>query len=81
MLRFIDAGESHGKCLLGIVEGFPEGMPLNLKLINDDLKRRQGGYGRGLRMNIEQDNIEILSGVIIPEISPRATNPRNITQS
>ncbi len=64
MLRFIDAGESHGKCLLGIVEGFPEGMPLNLKLINDDLKRRQGGYGRGLRMNIEQDNIEILSGVI-----------------
>ncbi len=64
MLRFIDAGESHGKVLMGIIEGFPAGLSLNVKLINSDLKRRQGGYGRGLRMNIEQDKVEILSGII-----------------
>lgn len=64
MLRFIDAGESHGKCLLGIIEGFPANVPLNLEQINNDLRYRQGGYGRGLRMNIEQDKVEILSGII-----------------
>ena len=64
MLRFLDAGESHGKCLLGIIEGFPAGLSLNEKNINLDLKRRQGGYGRGERMKIEQDRVEILSGLV-----------------
>jgi len=64
MLRFLDAGESHGKCLLGIIEGFPAGLSLNEKNINLDLKRRQGGYGRGERMKIEQDRVEMLSGLV-----------------
>ena len=64
MLRFLDSGESHGKCLLGIIEGFPEGFVLKEEKINQELRRRQGGYGRGDRMNIEQDRIEILSGII-----------------
>ena len=64
MLRFLDAGESHGKCLLGIIEGFPQGFPLSEEKINLELKRRQGGYGRGGRMKIEQDHIDILSGII-----------------
>jgi len=64
MLRFLDAGESHGKCLMGIVEGFPAGLSLNEENINLNLKRRQGGYGRGNRMKIEQDQVEILSGLV-----------------
>jgi len=64
MLRFLDAGESHGKCLIGIIEGFPAGLSLEEKKINLDLKRRQGGYGRGERMKIEQDRVEILSGLV-----------------
>ncbi|GAJ19755.1 unnamed protein product [marine sediment metagenome] len=64
MLRFLDAGESHGKCLIGIVEGLPVGLSLNEEKINLDLKRRQGGYGRGERMKIEQDQVEILSGLV-----------------
>jgi len=64
MLRFLDAGESHGKCLLGIIEGFPAGLSLNEENINRNLKRRQGGYGRGERMQIEQDRVEILSGLV-----------------
>lgn len=63
-LRFLDAGESHGKCLLGIIEGFPQGFPFNEEKIDMELKRRQGGYGRGDRMKIEQDRINILSGII-----------------
>lgn len=64
MLRFLDAGESHGKCLLGIIEGFPAGLSINEENINLNLKRRQGGYGRGERMKIEQDRVEILSGLV-----------------
>lgn len=64
MLRFLDAGESHGKCLIGIIEGFPAGLSLNEEKINLNLKRRQGGYGRGERMKIEQDQVEILSGLV-----------------
>jgi len=64
VLRFLDAGESHGKCLLGIIEGFPQGFALSEEKINLELKRRQGGYGRGGRMKIEQDRIDILSGII-----------------
>jgi len=64
MLRFLDAGESHGKCLLGIIEGFPAGFSLNEEKINFNLIRRQGGYGRGKRMKIEQDRAEVLSGLV-----------------
>ncbi len=64
MLRFLTAGESHGPCLIVIVEGLPAGLQVNLEAINRDLARRQGGYGRGERARIEQDQAEILSGVI-----------------
>ncbi len=64
MLRFLTAGESHGPCLLAIVEGLPAGLEIDVEAINRDLARRQGGYGRGGRMQIEQDRVEILGGVI-----------------
>lgn len=63
MLRFTTAGESHGRALVAIVEGLPAGMPVDLGHIDNELKRRQWGYGRGGRMKIEQDHVEILSGV------------------
>src|SRR5512135_3055582 len=63
MLRFLTAGESHGEALLAILEGIPAGMPLDRDAIDRDLRRRQGGYGRGRRMGIESDHAEILSGV------------------
>ncbi len=62
-LRFLTAGESHGKALTVILEGMVAGLPLSEDYIYRDLKRRQGGYGRGERMKIEQDKAEILSGV------------------
>src|SRR5688572_7799888 len=61
--RFTTAGESHGKALAAIVEGLPAGMPVDVAAINHDLWRRQQGYGRGGRMKIEKDEVEILSGV------------------
>lgn len=61
--RFLTAGESHGKCLTGIIDGIPAGFEIDLDLINNDLKRRQGGYGRGGRMQIESDEVEITSGI------------------
>ena len=61
--RFLTAGESHGKCLTAIIEGIPAGFEIDPDFINAELKRRQGGYGRGARMNIESDTIEITSGV------------------
>src|SRR5437867_7766018 len=63
MLRFTTAGESHGRALVAIVEGLPAGMPVNVERIDHELKRRQWGYGRGGRMKIEQDQVEILSGM------------------
>jgi chorismate synthase len=63
MLRFLTAGESHGRSLLVIVEGLPAGLPLAASDIAPDLQRRQAGYGRGRRMAIEQDAADILSGV------------------
>lgn len=63
MFRFLTAGESHGKGLVAIIEGVPAGLPLDEEYIARDLKRRQTGYGRSLRMEIEQDRAEILSGV------------------
>jgi chorismate synthase len=61
--RFITAGESHGKGLVAIVEGMVAGLSLEAEYINKELKRRQQGYGRGPRMEIEQDKVEIISGV------------------
>src|SRR5215472_14281628 len=63
MLRFITAGESHGRALVAIVEGLPAGLPVDVTPINHDLKRRQWGYGRGGRMKIERDHVQVLSGV------------------
>ncbi len=63
MLRFFTAGESHGPALTAIVEGMPANVPLLAKDIDVDLKRRQGGYGRGGRMQIESDTVKIKSGV------------------
>lgn len=63
MLRFLTAGESHGKALSVILEGLPAGLPLSEEYIARDLARRQGGYGRGRRQRIEQDRAEILAGV------------------
>src|SRR4030042_5930271 len=62
-LRYITSGESHGKALTGIIEGIPSGLSISAGDIDRDLKRRQGGYGRGGRMKIESDHAEILSGV------------------
>lgn len=62
-LRFLTSGESHGKALTGIIDGIPSGFPLSSDDIDQDLKRRQGGYGRGGRMKIETDHGEIVSGV------------------
>jgi len=63
MLRYLTAGESHGPQLTAIIEGVPAGFPLDAETINIDLVRRQCGYGRGGRMLIEKDQVEILSGV------------------
>jgi len=63
MLRFYTAGESHGKGLIGFLEGLPAGLEIDRKLIDRQLYRRQLGYGRGGRMAIESDHVEILSGV------------------
>ena len=63
MVRFLTAGESHGRALVVILEGIPAGLPLNLDAVTRDLRRRQGGYGRGRRMAIESDRAEVLSGV------------------
>ena len=62
-LRFVTAGESHGKALVVIVEGVPAGLAVDAAFVDTDLGRRMQGYGRGARMKIEQDRIEWLSGV------------------
>lgn len=62
-MRFLDAGESHGKALVAIIEGLPSGLEIDFELINSELARRQKGYGRGERMKIESDRAQILSGV------------------
>lgn len=63
MLRYLTAGESHGPSLTAIIDGIPSGLGVSEKPINRDLKRRQTGYGRGGRMKIESDAVEITSGV------------------
>ncbi|MCD6376285.1 MAG: chorismate synthase, partial [Caldisericaceae bacterium] len=62
-IRYLTAGESHGPGLAGIVEGLPANLPVDLQRINHELYRRQQGYGRGGRMKMEKDKIEVLSGV------------------
>jgi len=62
-MRYLTAGESHGPRLTAIIEGIPAGLPLTAEDINEDLKRRQGGYGRGGRMKIESDQVIFTSGV------------------
>jgi chorismate synthase len=63
MLRFLTAGESHGRGLVTILEGVPSGLLIDFDRISQDLRRRQGGYGRGRRMAIESDRAEFISGV------------------
>jgi len=62
-LSYVTAGESHGKAVLAIVSGIPAGLELDVELINSQLQRRQGGYGRGGRMKIEKDAVDVLSGL------------------
>jgi chorismate synthase len=63
MLRYWTAGESHGKALLALVDGFPAGVEIETDSIDLELRRRQGGYGRGGRQRIETDQVEVLSGI------------------
>ncbi|MBU6413766.1 MAG: chorismate synthase [Planctomycetes bacterium] len=63
MLSYQTAGESHGPALLAVVNGVPRGLAIDEGFINRELERRQGGYGRGGRQNIETDTVQILSGV------------------
>ncbi len=63
MLRFLTAGESHGEALVGILEGMPSGLKVDKTFIDNELKRRQQGHGRGARMKIEKDHAKILSGL------------------
>ncbi|TLY44610.1 MAG: chorismate synthase [Nitrospirae bacterium] len=62
-MRYLNAGESHGKSLLAVLEGVPAGLPLTPDLVNQDLARRQKGYGRGGRMRLEEDRVEFVCGV------------------
>src|SRR5205814_8078994 len=62
-LSYRTAGESHGKAMLALVEGMPAGVPIDKDFIDAELRRRQGGYGRGGRQKIETDKVEFLSGV------------------
>src|SRR3954469_8328362 len=63
MLRFLTAGESHGKALVTIIEGVPAGLAIDMDALTRELRRRQTGYGRGRRMAIESDRAEPLSGI------------------
>lgn len=62
MLRYWTAGESHGKALIAFIDGFPAGLPIDYEMINIELRRRQGGYGRGGRQKLETDTVEFLTG-------------------
>ena len=63
MLRYLTSGESHGQSLISILDGIPSNIELDIEKINEELKKRQQGYGRGGRMLIEQDRINIIGGV------------------
>jgi chorismate synthase len=79
MLRFLSAGESHGPAITAILDGFPAGLPLSKASIDQELARRQKGYGAGARMKIERDTVEILGGVMAGETTggPLALLVRN----
>ena len=62
-INFLTAGESHGKGLIGIIDGIPAGLTIQSKYIDFHLSRRQKGFGRGGRMKIEKDQVEIFSGI------------------
>ena len=62
MLRYLTAGESHGPALTAIVEGFPSGVRIDRDFINQELRRRQGGYGRGKRQTLETDLVAFIRG-------------------
>lgn len=62
-MRYLTAGESHGKGLVGIIDDYPSGVPIAIDFLNGELERRQKGFGRGERMVIEKDTIEIISGI------------------
>jgi len=62
-MRFLTAGESHGEALVAIIEGFPKGVKIEASFIDNELKRRMAGYGRGKRMAIEEDKVCIISGM------------------
>jgi chorismate synthase len=63
MLRFLTAGESHGQALVATLDGMPAGVPIDMDAIDEQLRRRQGGYGRGRRMAIESDRAQVMSGI------------------
>lgn len=63
MLRYLTAGESHGKAIIAVLEGMPANLKVSSEDINKELQRRKLGYGRGERMSIEKDEVDILSGV------------------
>lgn len=62
-MRFLTAGESHGKGLVGIIDDYPSGVLIDIDFLNHELSRRQKGFGRGNRMSIEKDELEIISGI------------------
>jgi len=80
MLRFMTAGETHGGQLTVIIDGVPAGLKISASEINADLARRQQGYGRGERMKIEKDKVEIVAGVRLGETigSPIALVIKNL---
>lgn len=63
MLRYFTAGESHGKAMVALVDGYPAGVPLDTDSIDEELARRQGGYGRGGRQKLETDRVDVLTGI------------------
>ncbi len=63
MVRYLTAGESHGKSLVGIVDDYPSGINIDAGFVDSELRRRQAGYGRGARMAIESDTVEFISGI------------------
>ena len=69
MFRFETAGESHGECLVATLTGLPAGIPISLDFVNRQLWRRQQGFGRGGRMKIETDQVEIVAGFATPKPS------------
>lgn len=86
-MEFKIAGDSHGPSMLGIIEGIPAGLSIDKEAINTDLRRRQKGYGRGERMRIESDEVEIISGVwnglttdapLVLMVANKAANPVDV---